>query len=164
MSLYPIGVDLGTMQAAGAVPTLVRKTVTFTGGAGAGAVGTVDVFTVSGDVAAKIVVKCTTTLVDTVDGATFEIGTATVDSLYFSGSATPLDLDAIVAGKYLLSNGVADTTDFTIFSASLENGTLGPIIDEDIIITVETQAINSGVLQFYCVYYPLSAGASVMAA
>lgn len=164
MGIELIGPSLGGLQAAGAVPTLVRKTVTFTGGAGAGAVGTVNVFTVTGDVAVKLYVKCTTTLVDTVDGATFEVGTATVDNIFWSGSAEPTDLDTIVAGKYLTSNFVNDIGDYTVSGGFRENGDLGTVIDENIIITVETQAINSGVLQFYCLYYPLSSGASVVAA
>lgn len=150
----------GALQAAGAVPTPVRKTVTFTGGAGAGAVGTVALFTVTGDVLlTDLRAKVTTTLADTVDGAFFSVGTATSVGAFFDAANELTDLDTFVAGKWLLDSTAGD------FGSSLAYNETPPVgIDENIIITVSAQAINSGVIVFYLQYTPLSAGASVVAA
>ena len=81
--------------------THVRKTVTFTGGAGAGAVGSVAVFTITGRVWVDVTglsVFCTTDLVDAGGGspATLALGVTGNTSLLSGGAALdPADgLDA----------------------------------------------------------------------
>lgn len=163
MSLYAVGVDLGTMQAAGAVPTLVRKTLTFNGTT-VGDVGTDALFTVTGDV--KVVglwVKINTTLVDTVDGATFSIGVTGNTARFFDSSSEPLDLDAMTTGVWLIGNSSNPQTASGANLAEASSGA-GMAISANILLTVATQAINSGALTVYVEYIPLSAGASVVAA
>ena len=154
MSLYAVGVDLGTMQNAGAVPTIVRKTVTFVAGT-TGATTTHALFTVTGAVrVVQLSALCTVSL--TVGGSTtLTVGNATDTAMYLDGTDSPIDLTDVDAGTYLLatdivaSQSTAITTVFTV---------------ENITYTVGTSTITGGALQFICEYIPLSAGASVVAA
>lgn len=155
-----LGSSIAGLQNAGAVPTLVRKTVTFTGGAGAGATGTVAVFTVTGDVLVYgIWIKCTTDLVDTVDGAVLTFGYTGATSAFMSA---PADLDTIDAGDFLDNTG-GDLADLG-YNLLVTDPYPPAVLSADMFFTVGTQAINSGVLEVSCLFAPLSAGASVVAA
>lgn len=160
MSLYAVGVDLGTMQAAGAAPTLIRGSKTFTGAANLGAVGAAPVFTTTGAVALDgFWVRCTTTLSDTVDGAEFTIGTTNDPAILYDGTTATgagLDLDTLVAGLWV-EDPLGD------YGSNLAGGiSRAPAaVDENILMTVSGQAITGGVLVFYALYRPLSAGASL---
>ena len=143
----------GALQAAGAVPTVVRKTVTFAAGT-TGATTTHALFTVTGLVEAFVTGYCTTAL--TVGGATtLSIGTTSSAGAMFDGTDGPLDLTTIDAGYYTLETS-ADITGqaFPNLRMSAEN----------ITYTVGTSTITGGVMIFICKYIPLSAGASVVAA
>lgn len=147
------GVDLGTMQAAGAVPTLVRKTVTFTGAAGNGAAGTVALFTVTGDVeVVKYFEKCTESLVG---AATLETGITGATAIFGPQVANATTVDA---GMWNTSEGWA-----TGYGADTKAG-LSYVTAEDIFMTVGTTDITDGTVTAYLQYIPLSAGASVVAA
>lgn len=152
--LYAVGADLASMQNAGAVPTVVRKTVTFAAGT-TGATTTHNLFTVTGLVKVTLVAaRCTTDL--TVGGSTtLSIGTATSGTLMLDGTSGPLDLTTVDAGDYIFG------------AASAISGAITPathLVDETIIYTVGTSTITGGVLEFIVEYVPLSTGASVVAA
>lgn len=131
---------------------LVTKTVTFTGGAGAGAIGTFNIFMVTGDVAlCELHQKTTTVLVGAT--ATLSFGVTGLTTQWANGSpvanyaAGTWGDGAVGVSQQLLGiNGE---------SMSLSANVIG---------TVATAAITSGVLVFYARYRPLSAGSSLVAA
>lgn len=136
----------------------VRKTITFDGGAGSGAVGTVTVFTSTGDYElSRLYGKCTTTLEDTVDGAEFKVGFEAEPGILFDGTLATggeLDLDDVVAGKYLLPDGIVGDMGGPLGGSDQLAGHYAS--DEDIIITVSGQAITAGVLVFDAWFTPIT--------
>lgn len=127
----------------------VLKTVTFTGAAGLGAIGTINLFTVTGTIRAKLTAFCTTNLGEEGDpgGATVEVGIAGNTAGLIAQTAA-LDVDAgdlwhdnspdaslelaSVAKEFILTNGV------------------------DIILTVATDEVTAGVITFCLEYFALS--------
>lgn len=129
---------------------LVSKTVTFTGAAGAGAIGTVNLFTVTGDVElVNFYGKCSTDLIGAT--ATLSVGVTGSPTAYVS-NATAEDQDA--------GEGIGGTAGMV---GSMV-GSSADIVLANIILTVGTAAITAGVLVFYARYKPLSAGSSLVAA
>lgn len=121
------------------------KTITFTGGAGAGAVGQVAVYTVTGQVLIKqLVVRCTTTLVGAT--ATLSLGrAASVSALIGVTTAT-----TITAGQFW-----ADTTPLAGLkglTAALQNVLANLNITLDVLVA----AITAGVLVVDAIYVPLT--------
>lgn len=139
---------------------VTSKTVTFTGAAGAGAVGTVALFTVTGDVQLEAFsAKCTTSLVDAVDGAAFTLGCASQSQFLYQG---PADLDTIDAGDWLFGS---DADDAAVGGNLVANDFTPPIgLSEDLEMAIATQNITGGVMVFYAVWLPLSSGATLVAA
>ena len=160
MGIELIGPSLGGLQAAGAVPTLVRKTVTFVAGT-TGATGTHNLFTVSsgGRYAFRLHAFATTSLDDTTGAtATISFGTTTrTDALTDQGAITA---DGVLAGYWWsMTRG-----SFAVGVASAYGSAFMPGTDENIVYAVAGEAITAGVVEFYLEYIPLSAGASVVAA
>jgi hypothetical protein len=133
---------------------VVKKTITFVGGT-ANAIGDhdgtgdpFDIFSVTGLIRARIFGFCTT---DLVGAATLEVGTAK-------------DVNGIIAQ-------VADTTAIDVNEIwhdatpdnSVELLSVAPenIIGQDVIGTVGTANITAGVIDFYCLWKPLSPDANV---
>ena len=131
---------------------VVRKTVTFDGSAGNGAVGTVSLFNVTGFVIAKIIARCTTLLAGAT--ATIEVGIAG-NTAFIIAQSTGTDVDA----NEIWHDA---TPDSTIELASVIKEVV--INGSNIILTVATADVDSGVIEFNCFYEPLSAGAVVEAA
>ena len=155
MAIGAGGVDLGTLQNAGAAPKLIRASKTFTGAANLGAVGVNELFTTTGEVVLEgFWVSCTTTLSDTVDGAIFTIGTPTGTLLIADYSA--VDLDSIVAGVYLGASGPTGYGNNIVDDGGGQTSSGGTAINTNIIMDVSTQAITGGVLEFYVLWRPLS--------
>lgn len=141
------------MGLAASSPIELRRssvTVTFTGAAGAGAVGSVALFTVTGEVLVeKLVPICTTDLA----GATATI------ALGVTGS-TALFIAATVATDI-------DTGEFWVDTAPDPNGVAVPAalkdvaITDNIIATVAVANITGGVLRFDVLWRPLSSDGNV---
>lgn len=137
----------------------VRKTVTFTGGANAGATGVNTIFTTTGAVEiVQFFVRCTTDLVDAVDGALFTLGVTNYDTM-FGAWTDAFDLDLLDAGtglyydnNYGYSSGSATNLAATVGGVHFPN----PAVFEDIIMTISGQNITGGVLVFDVIYRPLS--------
>lgn len=134
------------------------KTITFTGAAGAGAVGAVTVFTVTGRIRVDaITAYCTTLLTEGGATATVALGTTNQTSRFIAATTAT----AIDANEWWL------TTTPTVGSLDLVSASAGAsdlsnvAVAEDIIVTVASQAVPSGVIEFYLEWSPLSAGASV---
>ena len=124
------------------IPKLFRKTITFDGESGSGAVGTVKVGDVTGAVCILYGgVRCTTNL----DGATatIEMDTAAdTDGLVAQTTATDLD-----AGECW-----QDSSPEAGVSAAITN----KLVTGDIIITVGTAAVTAGVIEVTFYWAPLS--------
>ena len=129
---------------------LASKAVTYV----AGTTGTVDahtLFTVTGDVLIRIFATCSVNL-DSDGVATIEVGIAgNTAALLAQTTATGID-----AGEVWIDNAPA-TIEALPATQIVTNGT-------DIIATIGTAAIKAGALTFYCLWRPLSSGASVVAA
>lgn len=132
-----------------------QKSVTFDGTAGLGAVGTVSLFTVTGEVlVVALVPKCTTLLTEAAPTATLALGVTGSTALFIAATnATDIDAEEFWVDTTPDANGIA-------VPAALKD----IAITDNIIGTVAAQAIDSGAIDFNLLWIPLSPGASVVAA
>lgn len=133
----------------------VRKTVTFTGAAGAGEAGTVDLFTVTGQVEVlSLVPICTTLLTETGGTATIALGVTGSTALFIAATgAIGIDANEFWVDTSPDAAGIA-------IPAALKN----IAINADIIATVADADIDAGVIEFNLWYRPISADGLVVAA
>lgn len=132
---------------------VARKTITFTGGAGAGqSASPITIFTITGQVDVSLIMgRCTTSLTSA-GGGTLALG-VTGGTTLFIGATT----------------GTTITTTAAIWASTTPNafGIAAPAALKDIIImanilgTVGTADITAGVIEVICYYLPLSAGAGL---
>lgn len=122
------------------------KTITFTGAAGAGAIGQVVVYTVTGQVLIKqIIARCTTDLVGAT--ATVSLGRAgSVAALIAATLATTID-----AGQFWMDG--TPLAGLKVVPTGLQNVLTNLNITMDVLIA----AITAGVLVFDAIYVPLTA-------
>ena len=154
------------MPYVGGVATTVPialKTVTFTGAAGAGAVGSVALYTVTGRVRINsISAYCSTLLTEALATSTIVCGTTSQTTRFIAnptGGVTDID-----AGEWWTgTTPTAGSIDMTSGSAGATDQ-VAVLVSENIILTIGGQACNAGVLEFHVDWTPLSAGASVVAA
>ena len=126
-----------------------RKTVTFTGAAGAGAVGTVAAFTITGRIwVTNVSGFCTTNLTG---AGTLDLGTATSATAFLDQA----DATAIDANDWLT------TTTSTAGTSGLATGVF---VSEDMILTIGTTDVTAGVLVFDVWYYPVTDNGLLVAA
>lgn len=131
----------------------VSKTITFDGTAGAGAVGTVTVFTVTGEISVvQMTAYCSTNLTEAAPTATLSLGVTSSATLLI-GSTTATDIDA---GEFWVDTG-PDANGVAIPAALKDI-----VITDNIIATVGSQAVDAGVIRFDLYYLPVSGdGAAV---
>ncbi|MBA4181989.1 MAG: hypothetical protein C0506_15465 [Anaerolinea sp.] len=137
----------------------VRKTITFTGGAGAGAVGTVTVFTITGRVLVDTLTIFATTGLTGTGFAVFSVGgagAASAQSAYWVDQCDPNTVatnDWVASGGAVTNSGIAGAV-----STNPSNGPhSGPVaLSSDLQITVIDDTITAGVLVFDCWYKPIS--------
>lgn len=140
---------------------ITKKTITFAGGttnAWGDDGGTLDggaVFTVTGLVKARVLGIVTT---DLVGGATIEVG-ITGNTAIFCAQVTDTVLDS---GEIYLN----DTTPASSFiigeeEAAVDNFPIYLLNGNDIILTTTTTNTTSGVIDFYCIWNPISSDGSV---
>lgn len=135
--------------------SVVRKTITFTGGAGLGAVGAVPLFTTTGQVLIeRLVPFCTTLLTEGGATATLALGVTGSTSLFIAAT-NAVEIDA--------NEFWVDTTPDS-FGVAIPGALLQIAITANIIGTVAAQAVDSGVLAFTAYWRPLSSGATLVAA
>ena len=125
-----------------------------------GSVGTVDIFTVTGDVEMGIYGICKASISDSTTTATLEVGV--------SGN-TAVFIAQLTAGTQLLVNEIwHDASPTTTIEA-----TVGGFVDarmfvnsggQDVIMTIGTAAISAGSITFYSWWRPLSANGNVVSA
>lgn len=126
---------------------VLRKTITFTGAAGAGAVGQVTVATPTGLVLVKSVIpRCTTDLTGAT--ATLTLGqAASVAALIAVTVATTID-----AGQYWVSNAPGAT--LLALPAALQGFLLATPLTLDVLVA----AVTAGVLTFDIEYQSINGG------
>lgn len=116
-----------------------------------GAIGASTLFTVTGDVVIRIFAKCTSELVSG-GSPTIEVGiSGNTASLLAQTPGTALD-----NAEIWIDADPATVEALPAYQILVE-GT-------DIIQTIGTATITSGILMYYCLWTPLSEGASVVAA
>ena len=136
---------------------VTKKTITFAGGTtdawgdDGGALDGAAIFTVTGLVKAQIIGVCKTSL--TGDTATIELGIAG-DTAIFQAQDTATDIDE---GHIVLH----DATSATYFiigeeEAAADNFPVYALNGNDIILTVTTANITAGVIDYYCIWTPIS--------
>jgi hypothetical protein len=129
---------------------VASKTIAYTGAANLGAQGATTLFTVTGDVAASIFAVCTEDLAGAT--ATIEVGiSGNTAALIAQTTATNIDNGEVWATTSP-ANPLAVPADKVIAAGA------------DIIQTVGTADITDGTLTYYCLWVPLTVGASVVAA
>ena len=133
------------------------KTVTFAGGtpdaAGDfdGTGNPVTLFTVSGSVLMRVLARCTTSLVGA--SSTLEVGTA----LSTTG-LIPLTTGTNIAVNEIWHDATPDA------SVELSSVLTQKIVSQDVIATVRTANITAGVMEFTCIWFPLTPDSKVTAA
>ena len=143
---------LPALQAASAVPQLLRGRVTFVAGT-AGALGQHTVFTITGMLEFKFYARCIEALTSG-GAATISYGNASaVAILCNTTTATTIDPDdGITPGGTVWLEANTFTVDENYFTAS--TGT-------DITADILTATITGGVIEYILIWVPLSAGATV---
>ena len=146
---------MGASGRVGESARIVTKTVTFTGAANLGAVGAVPIFTVTGEILVVALTPfCTVLLTEAAPTATLALGVTGSTSLFVAATnAVEIDANEFWVDTAPDANGIA-------LPAALKD----IVITDNIIGTVGAQAIDSGALRFDCLWLPLSAGSSVVAA
>lgn len=124
------------------IPKRFKKTITFTGASGLGAVGTVAVGTVTGSIIFdKLTVRCTTNL--TSSGGTLALGTAdNTDGLIEATTASEID------ASDLWQNSSPDV--------KVSPAIVNQAVCADIILSVAVADITAGVLEIVGYWLPLS--------
>jgi hypothetical protein len=132
----------------------VSQTIAFDGGAGSGAVGTVALFTVTGNVTLRMVAYCTEDLVSG-GGGTCEVGcTGNTNGIIAQTTATAID-----DGEVWFSN-----TPVSGLTATTNIGQYLIVDGADIILTVGTGDVTDGTIVFDCYWTPMDSTSSVVAA
>jgi hypothetical protein len=156
--------DANRQVITGDYPFRTKRTITFAGGTtdawgdDGGALDDSAIFTVTGLVFAKLVAVCTTNL--TGDTATIEVGITGATAIFMpTETATQID-----AGQIWLND--AGNATYAIVGeeqAAADNMPEYLLNGNDIILTVKTANVTAGVLDFYCLWRPVSDDGAVVA-
>jgi hypothetical protein len=141
-----------------------KRTITFLGGTtdawgdDGGALDDSALFTVTGLVQAQVLAVCTTLL--TGDTATIEVG-ITGDTAIFLPTETATQIDA----DQIWVNDAANAAYIILGEeeAAADNLPKYLLYGNDIILTVKTANVTAGVLDFYCIWSPISTDGDVTA-
>ena len=146
---------LGSALDLGSLLRPARKTATFTGAAGAGAVGSVALFSTTGEILIVAIVPfCTTLLTEAGATATIALGITGSTSLFVAATnAVEIDANEFWVDTAPDPNGIA-------LPAALQN----IVITDNIIATVGAQNVTGGVIRFDVLWRPLSADGALVAA
>lgn len=143
---------------------ITKRTITFAGGTtdawgdDGGAKDGGVVFTVTGLVACRVIGVCKTSL--TGDTSTIELGITGATAI-FQAQDTSTGIDA----GHIVLNNATSATYFIVGEeqAAADNLPEYVLNGNDIILTVTTANITAGVIDYYCIWTPLSDDASVVA-
>lgn len=134
------------------VDKIILKSFTFTGAAGKGAVGTANLFTVTGSVKCTVYGICTSDLTEAAPTATISVG-ITGSTAAFIAVTNAVDIDTT---EVWLDNTPARSESLPTRLVLAQNSS--------IFATIAAQNVTGGTINFYCEYIPLSSGAKVVAA
>lgn len=138
-------------QAGNAPLKFAQKTITFDGNSGTGAVGSVPIFTITGQVEVALIVPiCTTTL--TGASATLALG-VTGNTTGFIGATTATGITT--SARIWMST--SPTANLLAVPSALKD----VVIESNIIGTVATAAVSGGAIQFNVYYLQLSPGSGL---
>jgi len=133
-----------------------RKSITFTGAAGLGAVGNVPLFTVTGEVEViRLVPYTVQTLTEALATATLALTVTNSPALFIA--ATPV-LSLVTGEFWTEATGGGTANAGVLIPAALKD----IAITSNIVGTVAAQAVNGGTLRFDCIWRPLSADGLVV--
>lgn len=150
MALYLNGLDWDSRSAGGW--QLARKTYSFA--VQGGAQGALTLFTVTGTVFAQVFGVCQTDLAGA--GATVEVGISG-NTAALIAQTTGTDVDQYMTWQDATPEDNPGAVDLTARSFVLTNGA-------DVIYTIGTADLTAGVIDFYCLWAPLSSDGLVTAA
>lgn len=131
---------------------ITKKSVTFSNTAGSGAIGTIQLFTVTGVVYVQMVGICNT---DLVGAATLEVGVTGSTAVVLAQIADTTTLDT---GELYVD---ASAATFKAISATVPPKV---IVTTNIFATVASANITAGQVDFYCIWNPISTDGNVVAA
>lgn len=142
---------------------ITKKTITFAGGttgAWGDDGGTLDgaaLFTVTGLVQAQVLGVCTTSLGGA--NATVEVGITGNTAIFL-----PIETGTQIDAGQIWVNDAANGTSIILGGETAATGNLPLYLlnGNDIILTVKTADVTSGVIDFYCIWTPISSDASVV--
>lgn len=147
---------LSAFQSNAAAPTLTRKTLALTGANNLGELDepTISLFTVTGRVLVVALAPFCTEDLASAGGGTLALG-VTGNTAAMIAATTATDIDS---GKVWVDATPA-------VGAEALPSALGPVlVNANIIATVATADITDGTIEFDCLWIPMSAGASLVAA
>ena len=133
---------------------LIRKTITYTGAANLGQAGSnVTIFTVTGQIhVVTLIPYCTVNLGEALATATITLGTATQTELFIAATNS-VDIDADDVWTAL-----APATRSLAIPAALKD----IAVNDNIVNACAVQNTNAGSILYTLIYYPVSAGATVV--
>ena len=146
--LTAVGIE-GAVATSNILPNKLSSTVTFAA-ATTGSVAAHDLFTVTGTVAVTLFGVCTTNVAGS---GTIEVGTA-ASTAGLIAQTTGTDIDA----NEIWHDASPDA------SIELASVATTKIVTDDIIYTIASDTLTSGVVTFYLSWYPISDGATVVVA
>lgn len=139
---------------------LARKVIAAAGTSLTTGASPVTLFTVTGDVVARVFATVQTALASTLNNGTLAIGVSGNTGGFIAATTadgTNFPTGAVWAGD------TSPTVKSEVFTASALNG--NPVAGSaNITCTIATNSMTSGAITFYCLWLPISAGASVIAA
>ncbi len=147
-------------------PFMVRKTVAFDGSAGNGAVGTVDIFTITGRVQVEQMALFTTeNLAQAAPTATIRFGTAFNDDDF----CTEQNAVELTVGEFW--NGAASDPNVIMAAAAINpspgSSLTSPwrkLLSQDPILTIGAQNVTDGTIEIACLWTPISSDGKLVAA
>jgi len=141
---------------------ITKKSVTFTGattnawGDDGGSLDGAAIFTVTGVVIARLLAVCTTSL--TGDTSTLEAGISGDTAIFL-----PLETCTTIDAGHIWLNDGTPAAYYIIGEEEAAADNLPKYIlnGNDIILTVKTANVTAGVLDFYCIWNPISSDGAV---
>lgn len=144
---------------------ITKRTITFEGattnawGDDAGDLDGAAIYTVTGLVFAQLIAVCTTDLTSS-NGATIEVGISGGTAIFM-----PIETATQIDDGQIWLNDAANATSAIIGHETAVTGNLPEyaLSGTDILLTVKTANVIGGVLDFYCIWTPISSDGEVIA-
>ena len=136
-------------------PIHVTRTVTFTGGAGAGAAETAILFTVSGTILLDVYTAFISMSCASGGAGTLALGVTGSGAFWTSATAVA----SLTSNKWILGGSQAAAIGRDHIGGG--SGSIGQITNDNLTWTIGTSSFTQGVIVFDLFYTPLTVGATV---